>query len=137
IRPIASHGRGMLRSSRGYDKRTPACGSKPAPLDYDIDCQARVGGEVPASGSLTLAENLIDFLPQDWELALDNVPDQPIIDVGIALIKDVAEPEDASMLRAARCQCLVQLPTLPQRVTDDLALPLGRRCELRITRLRC
>jgi len=75
----------MLRSSRECDKKTPACESKPVPVDYETDCQARVDGEVPASASLTLGENFFDFLPQNRKLALDDVPDQPIVDVGIAV----------------------------------------------------
>jgi hypothetical protein len=79
-----------------------------------------------------LLEECFDFSQELGELRLEDIPDDSIIDVGVAMDQDVAERDDALVLvDLGRARGIV-LREATECFADDLELPLGCRAEQRV-----
>lgn len=48
--------------------------------------------------SLPFAQKVIRFTPEDRQLEFENVPDNPVVDLSVAMYQDVSECDNSSIL---------------------------------------
>ena len=77
----------------------------------------------------------LDLAAEHGKLGFDNVPDEPVVDLGIAVNEDIAEGDNTAMLANAGGEVGVELGEPCQGLADDLELALDRSAQHVVPRI--
>ncbi len=78
------------------------------------------------------AEQGASLTKYDWQFQFQHVPDDTMVDFGIAVDEDVPEGDDALIFADLRGRRWVDSGSLGKRLSDDFQLPLDRRAQHRV-----
>lgn len=69
----------------------------------------------------------INLATESGELGFEDIPDQPVVHLGVAVDQDVSEVDDGAVLADPGRKLPVELGELRKRFTDDLEFALDGR----------